>query len=116
LSLKSQLRTIAIPLVSGFRFKLAADSLRKMGKLPAASRNSDRIDSILFSLPYHSVGDTILALPLLDLIHETYPHAAIDFLVGAGMASLLCEIPYVPTECDPGRSHSTALQRSTRNV
>jgi ADP-heptose:LPS heptosyltransferase len=41
---------------------------------------------ILISHPYASVGDVILVLPLVEVIHQYWPDALIDIIVGANMA------------------------------
>jgi ADP-heptose:LPS heptosyltransferase len=56
---------------------------------------SATIHRIFFSFPYHSVGDLILSLSLVDRIHELWPEAQIDVAVGASMGAIVEEIPYV---------------------
>jgi ADP-heptose:LPS heptosyltransferase len=41
---------------------------------------------ILISHPYASVGDVVLVLPLIDVIHRYWPDALIDIVVGANTA------------------------------
>jgi ADP-heptose:LPS heptosyltransferase len=41
---------------------------------------------ILISHPYASVGDVVLVLPLVEVIHQYWPDALIDIVVGANMA------------------------------
>ncbi len=67
-----------------------------MGKLPPM-RVADpyRTDRIFFSFPYHSVGDLILSLTLLERVHALWPKAQLDVAVGSSMAELVRAIPYV---------------------
>jgi ADP-heptose:LPS heptosyltransferase len=70
--------------------------LRILHRLPRAfTKTPAQIQRIFFSFPYHSVGDLILSLTLLDRIHDHWPAAEIDFAVGASMAPLVDAIPYV---------------------
>jgi ADP-heptose:LPS heptosyltransferase len=43
---------------------------------------------ILISHPYTSVGDVVLALPLVEQVHRLWPDALIDIAVGSNMAKL----------------------------
>lgn len=70
--------------------------LRALGRLPRArTATREPIRQILFSFPYHSVGDLILSLSLLDHVHEQWPEAQIDVAVGASMGAVVETIPYV---------------------
>ena len=70
--------------------------LRIFQRLPRTfAKTPAQIHRIFFSFPYHSVGDLILSLTLLDRIHDRWPAAEIDFAVGASMAPLVDAIPYV---------------------
>lgn len=64
------------------------------GKLSPAHATG-KMENILFSFPYQSVGDVVLVVTLLEQIHALWPSAAIDVLLGETMAELVRAIPYV---------------------
>ncbi len=69
--------------------------LRILHRLPRAfTKTPAQIQRIFFSLPYYSVGDVVLSFTLLDLIHDQWPAAEIDFAVGVSIAPLVEAIPY----------------------
>lgn len=97
--------------------------LRTLHRLPGAvTRTPAKIQRIFFSFPYHSVGDLILSLTLLDRIHDHWPAAEIDFAVGASMAPLVDAIPYVhrtfslprATTRQPWRTAYAEIRNQTR--
>jgi len=63
--------------------------------------NRPRVDTkslpqrILISHPITTVGDVILVLPLIEVIHERWPEALIDIAVGASMADLFVGHPHI---------------------
>ena len=70
--------------------------LRTLGLLPKPRTTPpSAIQSIFFSFPYHSVGDVILSLTLLERVHALWPEAAIDVAVGATTAPLLAALEFV---------------------
>ena len=70
--------------------------LRVAGRLPKQRHTQSKpIRRIFFSFPYHSVGDLILSLTLLERTHALWPDAEIDVAVGASMADIVASIPYV---------------------
>jgi ADP-heptose:LPS heptosyltransferase len=70
--------------------------LRALRLLPKAhARSSGAVEQVFFSFPYHSVGDLILSLTLLDRIHDCWPEAQIDVVVGSSMGDLVGTVPYV---------------------
>lgn len=91
-ALKSVMGTGIVPRLLIARVNI----LRSLGKLPKArTEPSATIRRIFFSFPYHSVGDLILSLTLVDRIHERWPEAKIDVAVGALMGTIVEELPYV---------------------
>jgi ADP-heptose:LPS heptosyltransferase len=70
--------------------------LHAFGRLPRPRQSvRSSVESIFYSFPYHSVGDLVLSLVLLDHVHERWPMATIDVAVGASMAPLVESLPYV---------------------
>lgn len=71
--------------------------LRAAGKLPRPARTpfSSQIRSILFSYPYHRVGDFVLSITLLERIHARWPEAVIDVAVGNALGDLAEALPFV---------------------
>lgn len=103
--LKAKIRTALTIGVVPAVLILRVAFLRIFRRLPRASTLPPaQIQRIFFSFPYHSVGDLILSLTLLDRIHDHWPAAEIDFAVGASMAPLVDAIPYI--------RHTFALPRA----
>ncbi|MGB0122391.1 MAG: glycosyltransferase family 9 protein [Silvibacterium sp.] len=70
--------------------------LRVLGRISRPRiEPSKTVGQILFSFPYHSVGDLVLSLTLVDHIHDVWPEARIDVVVGSTMGALVSAIPYV---------------------
>jgi heptosyltransferase III len=70
--------------------------LRMLRFLPQARVQSPAaIRRIFFSFPYHSVGDLILSLTLLERVHRRWPEAQIDVAIGSSMGAVVNAIPYV---------------------
>lgn len=104
--LKAKVRRALAIGVTPAALMLRVAILRTLHRLPEATNQPPPlIQRIFFSFPYHSVGDLILSLTLLDRIHDLWPAAEIDFAVGASMALLVDAIPYV---------HRTFSLRRTR--
>ena len=94
--LKAKVRRALAIGVTPAALMLRVSILRALHRLPKATNHPPpHIRRIFFSFPYHSVGDLILSLTLLDRIHDLWPAAEIDFAVGASMAPLVDAIPYI---------------------
>ena len=50
---------------------------------------ANRIETILISHPYSSVGDLVLLLPFLEDIKREWPESAVDIIVGSNASELL---------------------------
>jgi ADP-heptose:LPS heptosyltransferase len=50
---------------------------------------------IYFAFPYFSVGDAVLAIPLLERMHALWPDAEIDVAIGEPMAEVMAALPFV---------------------
>lgn len=94
--LKAKIRSMLAIGITPAALILRVALLRTLHRLPRAStRVPAQVQRIFFSFPYHSVGDLILSLTLLDRIHDRWPDAEIDFAVGVSMARLVEAIPYI---------------------
>jgi ADP-heptose:LPS heptosyltransferase len=73
-----------------------ASLLRLFNQLPK-QRNEPpgSIKRIFFSFPYHSVGDLILSLAVLERVHILWPDAQLDAAIGESMAEIVECVPYV---------------------
>ena len=90
-----------LPLV--FRVWVAA--LRLLGVLPRVRKATGEPRRILVVNLTPNVGDTIMMLPFLDKLHETYPEAALQVAVARPIGSLLRSIAYLERvhELEPER-------------
>ncbi len=69
--------------------------LRFAGWLPAHAAPAEEISRILVVQPHNSLGDLVLSIPLLDQLHEQWPKAEIDLIVGNSAVTLFQQIPYL---------------------
>lgn len=92
-ALKRLVRSIVMLPATGALYAAIAKLLGV--RRPSIKKQWSRPQSILFSFPYHSVGDVVLVLPLLQRVHELWPTAEIDFVVGTTMAPIVQSIPWL---------------------
>ena len=96
--IRSLLLRLARSFVSAPVLKRHVGILRLFGVIPAAHRQASQdITRIFFAFPYHTVGDTILALTCLERIHARWPAAEIDVAVGSSVSEIVAHVPWVRT-------------------
>ena len=76
-------------------FKGLVQILRWVGWFPSRDGTSETIRRILIVQPHNSLGDLALSVPFLDEVHQQWPDAEIDLIVGNAMTTLFREIPFV---------------------
>jgi ADP-heptose:LPS heptosyltransferase len=107
--IKKILRRVLLIGVSPWFLVIHVAMLRALHRLPKARvRSLTTVKSILYSFPYHTMGDPILSLTLLDCIHDRWPDAQIDVVVGSLMGDLISTVPYVRRVF---KLHRTRLRR-----
>jgi ADP-heptose:LPS heptosyltransferase len=82
--------------ISPSAWKAKVKVLRGLGMLPQERREKSWPPKrIFFAYPYFSVGDLILAIPLLERIHALWPDAQIDVAMGGPMAEIVESLPFI---------------------
>jgi len=94
--IKTAIGRVAKVGVSPEMLLVRAKLLRMLGLIPKQqATKTGQVDRILFSFPYHQLGDVILALTLLDRVYEIWPNSEIDIAIGSAFAPLVEQISYV---------------------
>jgi ADP-heptose:LPS heptosyltransferase len=109
-------RAVYLPLVPVL--KVLTSGLRRVGWLSGPGVSSAQAPSILVAIPYNSLGDMALSVPLLEGVHGLWPEASIDVVVGDKLADFVRAIPFVgkvisyaPTSSDPPIARYQAAAR-----
>jgi ADP-heptose:LPS heptosyltransferase len=86
-AIRSILKKLLYFPISPRSFVAMVDLLRSMKVLKRQYVNKFSLPRrILISHPYSSVGDVVLVLPLIEVIHRCWPEALIDIVVGSKTA------------------------------
>jgi len=73
-----------------------ARALRAAGLLPQQRGEGNWPPQRIFvAYPYFSIGDPVLAIPLLERIHRLWPEAEIDVAMGEPMAEIIASLPFI---------------------
>src|SRR5260370_39366798 len=86
-------RAVYLPLVPVL--KVLTSGLRRVGWLRGPGVSSAQVPSILVAIPYNSLGDMALSMPLLEGVHSLWPEASLAVVVGDKLADFVRAIPFV---------------------